>query len=344
MKATSLLTIAGLSWLVAVASCRLAPVTAPTPGMAADQPVAHQVGSGSLRVTVRWPNRRVQFIPSNAESLVVSVYAGSSTTPLATRTLKRTSDIATATMTRLPSGPARVMAQAKDASGVTVALAETPLTLRPNAVSDARLSLQPAESLAITRIEPTNGIPGDGCHIWVDGTGFSYEDQASYSFTIGDPPTPISYAQRIYPYRFALIVPRGVKTGPVRIRMGPYSAVSSQSFIEIGSVSISPTSVTVAPSGTYSFQVQAYDVSGQPVSNPNVRWFMEYQRCIGNICEDGDAAKVNNGLVTGEFDVGNYNVATGRYTDPPGTEVGWGHVVVGNSYVRASASIKIIIP
>lgn len=299
--------------------------------------------TGAVRLKIRWPSRAPQFLPISAEAIDFEVFRGEASTPLARSTARRAGGEQSVTLTRLPVGDLRVEARAKDAEGRTVAHASGTVVVRGNALADARLSMQPAEPLAITSFSPTSGIPGPYCQINIDGTGFMLEAPASYSVRIGTTEIPASRIFRLYPFRFAVLVPWGVQSGPVTLRMGSYSVQSSESFTAIASVSISPLTATLAPGATTSFALQAYDAEGRLVEKPAVHWYMENERCIGNICEDSDAAKVNQGLVTAERDVGFFNYVTGTYKASAGP-VAQGDMVVGNPYVRASASIFVIIP
>lgn len=344
---------AGLVLAATVTSCRQ-PATVTSLGLApsvlgaeAVAPAAAPSGTSEVRFAVRWPSRSVQFIPASAERMEFAIFLGDETRPAATRTVLRAAGpTALTTMTHLPAGPARVTATAKDGAGVIVATASAPLTLLANQVVQARLSLQPTEPLGIARLFPTNGIPGPWCQLNVEGTGLMLESAASYSIAVGDVPIPADRIFRIRetpPYMFAFNVPREVLGGPVTLRMGPYAVTSSESFTVISSVSLSPLAVALAPGATTTFEVKAYDAEGNLVESPSLRWYMENETCIGNICEDHDAAKVNNGLVTAERDVGYFNPVTQTYQAATGP-VAKGDLVVGNPYVRATASITVIIP
>lgn len=344
---------------VALVGCQAsAPsLTLPAPSSLASvspTPVDLEPLNSAVRVVVRWPDRDVAFIPYTAETMDLAIYPGNSENPAMTKRVARSSGESGVVFEPLPAGPARITATARDKNGLAVAMASTTLILIANTLVPAGLSLQPVEPLAIKEFFPKAVIPGD--QVTLVGTGFNLENVASYSIMLGDTVIPSYLIYRFNysstDYRFAVFIPKGVPRGRFSVSMGPYSAQSSESFTAIASVSIAPLEIILPPGGTHSMTVSAYDSDGTQLNDYRIGWSMENEDCLppegdpARFCEDNDAAKVYDGLIVAELDVGKMDRTTSPWTrlSESGELVAKGDIVAGNSYIRATASVKVQIP
>ena len=248
-----------------------------------------------------------------------------------------------------PSGSSAPSGTADPTSGATASPAPTA----------APAASPTAETLSIRAVSPDNGIPGD--LVTVTGSGFKLAPAASYSVKVGAVAVPAFGVFIRGADRFLAVLPLGFVRGRLTIEMGGATAQSPAELVQIASVSISPLSFVLAPAATAFVAPVAYDSDGKPIASPALLWGMQDEVCLGNLCEDNDAAKVCTGprcpfpekpepavadgrkaLITAEVDVGMFQ--GGKRVSQSGETVAYGTLTAGNLNLMATASVKIVIP
>lgn len=259
---------------------------------------------GSIRVSVRWPDRRTAVIPPATDRIDVEAYTavGKGDQPISAALLRSPfSGFASATLERIPAGQVRLAAIARDAGGNVLASGGQLLDLRPNEIAPASLRLKtPDPTPKIERISQANGFPG--ALVTLLGTGFGYTAAASYSVRVGGVQVP---AERTFRYADDLVsfhVPREATTSGVVLSVAGQEAAAPGLFTTIGSVSVSPKLAVVPKTATRSLDIAVYDTDGNRMQDPHLSFSYPLQSCNG--CFDGDVGRLDvRGVFLPELDL-----------------------------------------
>lgn len=316
-------------------------------GQAPDLSPASTGPGGAVRLVVAWPRREAMFLPVSAESIEIVAYKGDRAEPLATGRATRSpgQSQSTVTLDRLPPGELAIGVTARDIMGEVVAAGDATASITPNRLARVAISLEPSELPEILSFSPASTVPGEP--IAVTGRGFWLDAPERYAFTIAGAAVPWYRAYLQGRSKFVLTVPAGAGSGSVDVKVGPYTARSVTPFVAVASISLQPLEVTLGPGEKVQFTAKAYDAAGREIPGAVIPWNMDNQECIGNGCEDFDAAKVRNGLAVAELDVGNFVIlqdGSRVRADAPGALQARGEIVAGNLLVRATGSITVRMP
>ncbi len=348
-----------------VADAPPAPVpTTTNPPIATGAPAATGPARGQLLLKVRWPGRETQFIPAGTRRLELEV----------SRQGERVAGPVVATegsdvrIEGLPAGTLELSARAYDSpttGGRLRALGTASVEIIPNRLNPGRLTLQPSVPLAVLDTFPASLVPGTGpkSQINVRVQGFDLVSSRDIQVYVGNTLIPngeirdaqgrspsgpiwqwINHLNPDKPAYVAIRTPRDIDSGPVKVVAGPYSATGTATFTPIGSVSLRVQTVRLVPGEEYRFEVDTYDRAGNPLPCPpeELEWRIQDETCLGNRCDDNDAARVNSGLVRAELDIGWFS--NGKNVTPTGDVIGIATIRVGNLYCNATASISVVGP
>ncbi|MBM3267440.1 MAG: hypothetical protein FJZ01_07315 [Candidatus Sericytochromatia bacterium] len=282
--------------LVATA-CRVAPgqtggrerLLAPTGAAAA---------AGAVRISIAWPARETQVIPAETDKVSVSVYRGMSGTVIASATLLRSAGTlsSTATLDGLPVGAVLISAVAQDAAGKTLAAGSVSLTIEPNAITPAALTLQSILKPVITGLSVGNGLPG--AQVAILGSGFGAATDSAPAVMVGG--VAGASVLRVNSGLVTFQVPAAATTSPIFVTFNSETATSSSSFTTLKTVEIAPASTTsFAPFGFVKFELTGRDSAGATVSAPNIPLNVVARSCTGT-CSNTDEIIGTSKLAVGE--------------------------------------------
>lgn len=283
--------------------------------------IGHAEGpSGGARLTIRWPERSAQFIPTTANRIAFAVYRTGIASPLATASVTRPAS--TVTFDRLPVESLRFTAEALDPDGFVGATGSAQVTIRANAVTSGAISMASTVNPVISDFSPRNGCPGQ--QVTITGSGFAASRNASYSVSFGGVTLPGDRIFRFSDTQMGFFIPSDATNGSFAISIDGVSRATDSIFRTIKTLSISPTSVTLSTeSPTQSFQVTAWDSAGISIVNPTVPWALFNQNCPGCGTSTFVASIDQSGLLT------------------RGSGTGTVQVGVGIAPVRATASVTV---
>ncbi|MEB3187827.1 MAG: hypothetical protein VKP72_10365 [bacterium] len=321
-------------------------------------------GTGQLLLKVRWPGRANQFIPAGTRRIEIDVARrGESVAGPVVAT-----EGADVRIERLPPGTLELSARAYDSpttGGRLRATGTASVEIVPNRLTPGRLTLVPSVPLAVLDTFPASLVPGTGpkSQLNVRVQGFDLVSSRDIQVYVGNTLIPngeirdaqgrspsgpiwqwINHLSPDQPAYVAIRTPRDIETGPVKVVAGPYSATGTATFTPIGSVSLRVQTVRLVPGEEYLFEVDTYDRAGNPLPCPpeELEWRIQDETCLGNRCDDNDAARVNSGLVRAELDIGWFS--NGKNVTPTGDVIGIATIRVGNLYCHATASIVVVGP
>ncbi len=325
------------------------------------QPPAHE---GQLVLKIRWPGRTPQFIPIGTRRLEIEVFQrGERITGPVVAT--EGTDVR---IPGLPAGRLDLTARAYDSpttGGRLRATGTASVEILPNRLNPGRITLQPSVPLAVLDTFPPSLIPGTGPKSQLNARvqGFDLVSSRDIQVYVGDTLIPngeirdaqgrspsgpiwqwINHLNPDQPAYVAIRTPRDIDSGPVRVVAGPYEATGEKTFTPVGSVSLRIPSVRLIPGEEFRFEVDTYDRAGKllPCPPEDLEWRIQDETCIGNRCDDNDAARVNSGLVRAELDIGWFS--NGKNVTPKGDVIGIATLRVGNLYCLATASITVVGP
>lgn len=261
---------------------------------------AQEAPTGGVVFTVRWPERRVQYIPDSATAIRFGVYRIGNPTALATGSVSRTNQPSSSlAFTSLPVDYMRFTAEAVDPDGHVGASGSVTVQVQPNTLTPVRFSLESTLHPNLSGYSPSNGCPGQ--QVTLTGTDFGPRD-ASVSISLGGVSVPASQIFRLGDSTIAFRVPDGATTGGIGLIVGGMSATTtleSTIFTTIASLSVNPAVATMgAGEDTIALAVTARDHFGNPVPSPVVPWSRLSQDCGGCGTSASVASIDENGTVT----------------------------------------------
>ena len=360
---TSLLALGTLTACVVAGPPASTPETG-RPATGVMKPAFRPADSGELLLKIRWPDRRIQFIPAGTRRIELEVF----------KDAQRVAGPVVATegsevrVTRLPAGHLDLVARAFDhptSGGRLRATGTGSVDIRPNRLNPGRLSLDPSIPLAILDTFPPSLVPGSGPKSQLNARiqGFDLVSSRDIQIYVGttlipngeirdaqgrSPSGPIwqwlNHLNPDQPAYVAIRTPRDIDQGPVRVVAGPYEATGTKTFTPVGSVSLRVSSKQLIPGQEFRFEVDTYDRAGKllPCPPEDLEWRIEEETCTGNRCDDNDAARVNSGLVRAELDIGWFS--NGQNITRSGEVIGLATLRVGNIHCFATASITVVGP
>lgn len=293
---SGLLTVAGALVACQVKQTSLLQATTPATAPGA---VPATGATGGLTLTIRWPERSVQYIPSTATQILFGVYPEVGGTAIATSSATRTGGEATSSVTfsALPTGILRFTADAMDPDGYVGASGSATVSVQPNVVTKGALTMRTTANPTILSFSPTNGVPGQQVNI--TGTGFLHSRNAAYSITYGNTVLPEESIFRFSDTTMGFFVPAGAQNATFSVTVGGVKATSASAFRAIATLSVTPLTATVdAATPTVQLAVTATDSAGVAIASPTVRWAKINQSCGSCGTADTLATVSDAGLVT----------------------------------------------
>lgn len=293
---SGLLTIAGA--LVACQIKQTSLIQAHAPG----QPPAGMTAveaTGGVTLTIRWPERSVQFIPSTATKIVFGVYPEVGMTAIATTSATRPNGAATSSVTfsALPTGVLRFTADALDPDGYIGASGSATISVQPNALTKGALTMRTTANPTIATFLPANGVPGQ--QVTITGTGFLHSRDASYSIRYGNALLSEASTFRLSDTSMGFFVPAGAQNATFSVTVGGVTATSLTKFRAIATLSVVPQTATLdATTTSVQLTVAATDSEGVAIPSPSVSWVKLGQDCADCGTSLFLASLDANGLVT----------------------------------------------
>lgn len=323
---SGLLTLVGALVACQAKHTALSAVTPGSTQLAVIAPVNPLPGpTGAVSLTVRWPERAVQYIPGTANKVVFGVYPLGSATPLATGSVSRTNESTSSfTFKPLPVSTLLFTAEARDPDGYVGASGSTTVAIQPNKLTPGSITMVTTARPTLTAFSPTNGCPGQQVNI--TGTGFLFSRNASYSIRYGGVTLPESSTFRFSDSTMGCFIPANGTNGAFAISVGGVTVATDSIFQVISSVSVSPPTFTL-DSGTPLVQLMptAKDAANSTVTNPSLPWIKLSQDCPS--CGTVDS------LVSID--------ATGKVTRGTSGKTGTVTIGVGIAPVLATATITV---
>lgn len=275
----------------------------PSPGrVVAAQKAA---GYGTIRLSIRWPRRTVQYIPGNTAYIEFKVLSTAGAL-LRTTTANAPSSGGTVTVAfaGLPAGNVLLSGNAKDANGNILSSGTIQVTVVANASANANLVLASTQSPAIISFWPPNGDPGATVNIF--GSGFGASRNASFSVSVGGIALPSANLTRIDDSLIAFKVPDTSTTSAVVVQVDTLATQSASVFTTIRSWQVSPSSANLfVPNGIQAFSASAFDWQGAPIASASVNW------SVTAVSGDSPSIDLNGNLTAGALP-GQYQVKVGN--------------------------------
>lgn len=339
--ASGFLTLAGV-----LAACQASHVglsmlpTRPTETTAVIAPATTPEGpTGAVSLTVKWPDRQVQYIPGTATKIRFGVYAGGSSTPLATGSVTRTNEATSSyTFKPLAVGPYTFLAEALDPDGYVGASGSTDVTVVRNVTTQGAIHMVTTTNPTITGFSPKFGVPNE--QVFIDGTGFLFSRNATYSISYKNASgsyvvLPGDQIDRFSDSRMTFRVPANAQNGSFKIAVGGIEVATDSIFQVISTISVTPTAYTLS-SGFVQLTATATDSDGATILNPDagLRWVKLSQDCSN--CGTVDSLASLDPNTPGKVVYGN---AGNDFQGNP--KVGTVKIGVGIAPMLATASITV---
>jgi len=286
---------------------------------------------GQLAVRILWPINqadplRAASIPDSAASIVVSV-TNQNSYPMGSTTVARSSGqlSVSANVTVAIGTNYSVTAKAYDGAGGTGNLIAqgnaSGVTITQNNTTNVSVVMGALNAPTITALSQSNG--GPGASLVLTGTNFGYTGNTSYQAYFNATAnsdntvtgTQAATLSRTSDTSITVTVPTGATNGNIIVRADGIPSVSTANFTVIQTLTISPTTPSVATGSTLTFSVSATDTSSQAVTSPVVTWTSS-DTSSGTIASTGVLTGVAGGTTTVTVASGNINSATSASVSP----------------------------
>lgn len=207
-------------------------------------------GTGAVVIEVEWPKRSAQYIPSGTLRFDLTARKLGQGAPLATASLVFPNKAVT--LSPIPAGTTSIEATAFDADfgGKILASGSVAIDVLANATVAASLELVAASALAITSIEPLNGVAADLMTVRVKGVvgGLVTAKIGGAAATVSNISVDADGTGTL-----GVQVPPTATSGPVFLFSDGQTAFSSALFTRIASVNVSPATLSLTPGATAAF-------------------------------------------------------------------------------------------
>lgn len=238
----------------------------------ANQAIPHELGKGTVSISVRWPSRTIQLIPLSTQTIWLQVKQSDGTV-IQECQLSRPDEsggvlVAQTTLPLAAGTGYTVQADAfrdAPASSDSVSIASAvsaPFAVVANQRTPVTLSLGNYFTPTLASFSPSNG--GPGVPVTLLGT---FGDSGYYGMSIGGAKLNASGATD----SITANVPDTAVTGAVIAWADGASASLTSTFSVLETIAVSPTTRTTTVASTVSFSVpSAQDTGGLTVNNPTI--------------------------------------------------------------------------
>lgn len=253
-----------------------------------DKETAVSVGKGFLTLTIRWPARKVQLIPSSTRVIRVEVLDGGTLLTadgqdVAVEIVRPPENATSSALLEVPAGgpyDIRVRAYKDDVERTDDFLVaegtSTNVTVGRNKVVPLALTLAPAGTPpTVARLVPDNG--GGGALFEIVGTGFGAGSEPQPTVMLAGQELSVLGLDRSADAgaesTISVLVPDSAGTGLVVVNRDGLTNAAPPTFTVLGSLSFKDLPATLSAGSTFSLQAQgAASPSGAVVDAPSVSW------------------------------------------------------------------------